>query len=115
MAEIQEVRVPDVGDVDNVTVAEVLVAPGDEVAVDASLIAVESDKASMEVPSPLAGTVVEVKVEVGDEVKHDDVILTLEVTAAAEAAPDEAPAEETPAEKAAAPACGPPPARAALT
>ncbi len=105
MAEIQEVRVPDVGDVDNVTVAEVLVAPGDAVAVDASLIAVESDKASMEVPSPLAGRVVEVKVEVGDEVQHDDVILTLEV---AEAPADAPPAEDTPAAEA--PAEAPPPA-----
>ncbi len=117
MAEIQEVRVPDVGDVDTVTVAEVLVATGDEVTVDASLIAVESDKASMEVPSPLAGTVVEVKVEVGDEVQHDDVILTLEVAAAAaeETPPEAPPAVETPAAAAAAapaplPAAAPAPA-----
>ncbi len=95
MADIQEVRVPDVGDVDNVTVAEILVAAGDEVAVDASLIAVESDKASMEVPSPLAGKVIELKVEVGDEVSQDDVILTLEVAeTAAEATPPETPAVE---------------------
>ncbi len=102
MAEIQEVRVPDVGDVDSVLVAEVLVAPGDEVALDASLIAVESDKASMEVPSPLAGKVLEVKVEVGDEVKHDDVILTLEMAEAppAEAPPAEAPPDKTPAAEA---------------
>ena len=120
MAEIQEVRVPDVGDVDNVMVAEVLVAPGDEVAVDDSLIALESDKASMEVPSPAAGKVVEVKVAVDDEVRHGDVILTLE---AAETAPaDETPADETPPAKApppetppAAPAteAPPPPAPAA--
>ncbi len=101
MAEIQEVRVPDIGDVDSVSVAEVLVAPGDEVAVDDSLITLESDKASMEVPSPAAGKVVEVKVAVGDEIGQDGLILTLEAAAArtsAEApkvaAP--APAPETP-------------------
>ena len=77
MAEIEQVRVPDVGDVDNVTVAEVLVAPGDEVAVDDSLIALESDKASMEVPSPIAGTIRVIMVAVDDEVSHGDVILGL--------------------------------------
>ena len=102
MAEIQEVRVPDVGDADDVLVGEVLVAPGDEVAADDSLIALESDKASMEVPSPLAGKVVEVKVAVDDEVKQDDVILTLAVAESTEAAPEtppvEAPDDEPPAE-----------------
>ncbi len=119
MAVIEQVRVPDVGDVDSVTVAEVLVAAGDEVAVDDSLIALESDKASMEVPSPAAGKIVEVRVTVDDEVRHGDVILTLEIAEAAppeatpaEATPPEAtPAEATPAEAtAAAPAEQPPPA-----
>ena len=78
MAEIKEVRVPDIGDVEGVVVAEVIVSPGDEVAVDDSLVALESDKASMEVPSPLAGRVQEIKVEVGDEVAEGELILTLE-------------------------------------
>ena len=101
MAERQEVRVPDVGDVDNVIVAEVLVAVGDEVVADDSLIALESDKASMEVPSPFAGKVVEIKVSVDDEVQRDDLILLLEpaedaapATQALEAAPEPAPAVE---------------------
>ncbi len=114
MAEIQQIRVPDVGDVDHVTVAEVLVAPGDEVTSGDSLIALESDKASMEVPSSLAGTVREVMVAVDDEVSHGDVILTLEATAAAptgtppaEQAPiEQAPIERAPIEQAPAP---PPP------
>ena len=57
MGEITEVRVPDIGDVDDVTVSEVLVGVGDEVAAEDSLITLESDKASMEVPSPAAGKV----------------------------------------------------------
>ncbi len=102
MADIEQVRVPDVGDVDSVTVAEVLVAPGDEVEVDDPLIGLESDKASMEVPSPLAGKVLEVKVSVDDEVSQDDVILTLEVSVAPparqrnESAPAETPSEPAP-------------------
>ncbi len=112
MADIEQVRVPDVGDVDTVTVAEVLVAPGDEVAADDSLIALESDKASMEVPSPAAGTVKEVMVEVDDEVGEGDVILTLEVAASAPA--EEAPAA-VPAEEAPAPAAPPAPAAAKPT
>ncbi len=107
MAEIQQVRVPDVGDVDNVTVAEILVAPGEVVAADDSLIALESDKASMEVPSPLAGTIRELMVAVGDEVRRGDVILTLEATA--ETPADTPPAEEAPAEEAPAAVTPPPP------
>ncbi|MCP3956271.1 MAG: dihydrolipoyllysine-residue acetyltransferase [bacterium] len=107
MAEIQEVRVPDIGDVDEVLVAEVLVSAGDTVAVDDSLIALESDKASMEVPAPHAGKVVEVKVAIGDEVKHDDLILTMEADVAAEnaaAAEPATPVPEPPATEEPAPA-----------
>ena len=96
MPEIQEVRIPDVGDVDEVTVAEILVSAGDTVAVDDSLIALESDKASMEVPSPFAGKVVKVQVAVDDEVKHGDLILTLEVDAASAAEPPKAEQEPPP-------------------
>ncbi len=93
MAEIEQVRVPDVGDVDSVTVAEILVEPGDEVEVDDPLIGLESDKASMEVPSPLAGKVLEVMVSVDAEVSQDDVILSREVS---ESAPAETPAQPPP-------------------
>ncbi len=78
MAKSEEIRIPDIGDFDEVDVIEVLVAPGDRVAVDDGLITLESDKASMDVPSPRAGTVKEVKVEAGGKVSQGDVILTLE-------------------------------------
>ena len=66
----QQVKVPDIGDFSEVAVIEVLVKPGDTVAVEQSLITVESDKASMEIPSSAAGVVKEVKVNVGDKVKE---------------------------------------------
>ena len=75
---MREVRVPDIGDFDAVPVIEVLVAAGDTVAAEDPLIVLESDKASMEVPSPAAGVVGEVSVAVGDEVSEGDLILTLE-------------------------------------
>ncbi len=78
MAKSEEIRVPDIGDFDEVDVIEVLVAPGDHVAVDDGLITLESDKASMDVPSPKAGTVKEVKVEAGGKISQGEVILTLE-------------------------------------
>ena len=79
-----EVKVPDIGDFDAVPVIEILVAPGDEVSVEDPLVVLESDKATMEVPSPAAGKVGELKVAVGDKVAEGTVILTLE-TADAEA------------------------------
>jgi pyruvate dehydrogenase E2 component (dihydrolipoamide acetyltransferase) len=86
----EPVKVPDLGDVDKVDVVEVLVAHGDRVEVDTPLITLESDKASMDVPSPLAGKVAEVQVKAGDEVGEGDLILTLEVS------DDEPAAEEAP-------------------
>ncbi len=83
--EAREVRVPDIGDFKDVPVIEVLVAPGDRVEIDTPLITLESDKASMEVPSPLAGTVKTIEVQVGDTVSAGDLILLL-VTSAADAA-----------------------------
>ena len=68
MAQQLEVRVPDVGDADGVTIAEVLVEVGDTVEEDDSLVTLESDKASMEIPAPAAGKVVEIRVKVDDEV-----------------------------------------------
>ncbi len=80
-----EVQVPDIGDFDNVTVIELLVKPGDTVRVDQSLITVESDKASMEIPSSHAGVVKELKVKLGDKVSKGSPVLLLEAAAAAAA------------------------------
>ncbi len=77
MAESFEVKVPDIGDFDSVDVVEVLVAAGDRVAKDDSLITLESDKASMEVPSPNAGTIESVHVAVGDKVGEGALIVRL--------------------------------------
>ena len=79
MAALQDVLVPDIGDFKNVEVIEVSVKPGDRINEDDPLITLESDKASMEVPSPKSGTVAEVKVAVGDRVSKGSLILTLEV------------------------------------
>ncbi|MCK1617417.1 dihydrolipoyl dehydrogenase [Bradyrhizobium sp. 159] len=100
MAQI-EVKVPDIGDFKDVAVIEVMVKPGETVAVDTSLIMVESDKASMEIPSSHAGIVKEVKVKVDDKVSEGSVILMLE-TAGAAAVPT--PASASPPAAAAPPA-----------
>ena len=103
-----DIQVPDIGDFDEVTVIELLVKPGDTVAAEQSLITVESDKASMEIPSSHAGVVKEVKVKLDDKVKQGSVVLTLEVAGAGAAA---APAA-APAPAAAAPSAAPAPAAA---
>src|SRR5512134_2790576 len=84
-----EVKVPDIGDFKDVAVIELLVKPGDRVAVEQSLITIESDKASMEIPSSAAGVVKELKVKLGDKVSQGSPVLILEgeATAAASAAP----------------------------
>lgn len=79
-ASVQTVRVPDIGGAAAVDVIEVMVKPGDKIKVDDSIITLEGDKATMEVPSPLAGVVSEVKIKVGDKVAADDIILTIEST-----------------------------------
>jgi dihydrolipoamide dehydrogenase len=90
---LQEVKVPDIGDFKEVEVIEVMVKPGDTIAVDQSLVTVESDKASMEIPSSHAGVVKEIKVKVGDKVAEGSLLLVLEASAgAATAAPASAPA-----------------------
>lgn len=99
-----DIKVPDIGDFAEVGVIELLVQPGDTVAVDQSLITVESDKASMEIPSSHAGVVKEIKVKIGDKVSEGSVILALEASDAGAAAP--APAAAAPA-PAAAPAQAP--------
>ncbi|MBT1510064.1 dihydrolipoyl dehydrogenase [Bradyrhizobium sp. SRL28] len=85
MAQQIEVKVPDIGDFKDVAVIEVLVKPGETVAVDTSLIMVESDKASMEIPSSHAGVVKEVRVKVDDKVSEGSTILVLEAAGAAAA------------------------------
>jgi dihydrolipoamide dehydrogenase len=92
-----EVKVPDIGDFKDVAIIELLVKPGDTVAAEQSLITVESDKASMEIPSSAAGVVKELKVAVGDKVSEGSVILMLESAAAATDAPAPAPAPAAPA------------------
>src|SRR5438093_172093 len=97
-----EVKVPDIGDFDEVAVIEVLVKPGDTIKEEQSLITVESDKASMEIPSSASGVLKELKVKVGDKVNIGDLIAVIEGSAGA-AAPAAAPSP-APAQAAAAPA-----------
>lgn len=82
-----EVKVPDIGDFKDVPVIELHVKPGDTVKADDSLVTLESDKATMDVPSPAAGTVKEVKLKVGDKVSEGSVVVILETTAATAAQP----------------------------
>lgn len=96
-----EVAVPDIGDAADVDVIEILVSVGDEVQAEDGLITLETDKATMDVPSPQAGKVVELKVKEGDKVSEGSLVLLLEVGGAAEAS---APAAETAPTPAAAPA-----------
>jgi pyruvate dehydrogenase E2 component (dihydrolipoamide acetyltransferase) len=103
MSQTIEVKVPDIGDYKDIPVIEVLVAPGDTVEAEQSLLTLESDKATMDVPSPAAGTVKEVKVKVGDNVSEGTLIVLLEGGATAAAVPEEkkaaAPAAAAPAQK----------------
>ncbi len=87
MSQTIEVKVPDIGDFKNIPIIEVLVKPGDSVKPEDPLIMLESDKATMEVPAPQAGTVKEIKVKVGDKVSQGSLILTLDAAGAATAAP----------------------------
>ncbi len=91
-----EVKVPDIGDFKEVEVIELLVRPGDTVALDQSLLTVESDKASMEIPSSHAGVVRELRVKLGDKVAEGSLVLLLEAGAAAVAAPATAAAPSAP-------------------
>ncbi|WP_175709319.1 biotin/lipoyl-containing protein, partial [Burkholderia ambifaria] len=101
-----EVKVPDIGDFSGVDVIEVNVKPGDVIEKEQTLITLESDKASMEVPSDVAGTVKEVKVKAGEKVSQGTIIAIVE-TAASDAAPAKAPEAAKPA-AAAAPAAAAP-------
>ncbi|WP_338065176.1 biotin/lipoyl-containing protein, partial [Trinickia diaoshuihuensis] len=95
---VQEVKVPDIGDYKDVPVIEVAVKPGDRVEKEQSLVTLESDKATMDVPSPVAGVVKEVKVKVGDAVSEGTLIVLVEAQGAtAPAAAPAAPAKAAPA------------------
>jgi pyruvate dehydrogenase E2 component (dihydrolipoamide acetyltransferase) len=107
-----EIKVPDIGDFDDVAVIELLVKPGDTVKTEQSLITVESDKASMEIPSSHAGVIKSILVKLGDKVREGSVVLVLEASGAAStsatpapapAAPDSAPAKPVSSPVAAAP------------
>ena len=89
MSDSQDILVPDIGDFDSVDVIEVLVSPGDTVDVESPLITLESDKATMDIPSPVAGTVTEVRIAVGDQVSQGSLVA---VVTAAESNPDDTPA-----------------------
>jgi len=110
---LMEVNVPDIGDFDEVAVIELLVKVGDKVRAEQSLITVESDKASMEIPSSHAGVVTELMVKLGDKVKQGSLIVKLEVGDAASAAPAPASAPPALAEVQPAPLASPPVAAAA--
>ena len=96
MSQTIEVQLPDIGDFKDVEVIEILVAPGDVIQPEQSLITLESDKATMEIPAPQGGRVAEVKVAIGDKINQGDVILLLEAGEEAAAA-DEPALAETPA------------------
>ncbi|MDP3191856.1 dihydrolipoyllysine-residue acetyltransferase [Rhodoferax sp.] len=111
---IIEITVPDIGDFDEVTVIELMVKPGDSVKAEQSLITVESDKASMEIPSSHSGVVKELKVGLGDKVKKGSLILMLEAAGEAAAAAPTPAAAAAPAASAAAPVAAAPAAAPAV-
>jgi dihydrolipoamide dehydrogenase len=92
---VTEVRVPDIGDFQDVPIIEIHVSPGDEVAAEDPLVTLESDKATMDVPAPEAGTVAQLRVKIGDRVSEGSVLLTLESDGAGPSGDGGAPAEES--------------------
>jgi dihydrolipoamide dehydrogenase len=109
MSKIIDVVVPDIGDLDEVEIIEILISEGDVMQEDDSLITVASDKAAMEIPSPAAGTIKAINVSLGDKISEGGIILTLETSDSATGAPDAdntadaSPEETTPATETAAP------------
>ncbi len=103
MYETIDVRVPDIGDFKDIPVIEVFVKAGDTVKAEDSLISLESDKATMDVPSPAGGTVAELKLKVGDKVSEGNLILTLSTGVQGAAAPAPVARGDTPAAAAPAP------------
>jgi pyruvate dehydrogenase E2 component (dihydrolipoamide acetyltransferase) len=110
-----EVKVPDIGDFKEVAVIEVLVKVGDTISAEQSLVTVESDKASMEIPSSHAGVVKELKVKVGDKVSEGSLLLVVEAAGAAAAAPAPAPAPAPQPSAAPAPVAAPAASGGAVT
>ena len=104
---LMEVKVPDIGDFEAVEVIEVLVKPGDAIKAEQSLVTVESDKASMEIPSSHAGVVKELKVKLGDKVSEGTVVLVIEAADAAASTPAPAPAPAVASVPPAAPVAAP--------
>ena len=100
MAENKTIALPDVGDFQDIEIIEILIAAGDVVEAEQSIIVLESDKATMEIPSPFAGTIESLSVKVGDRLNEGDKIATLVSSGAAEASVDPAPAEAVEAEAA---------------
>src|SRR5947199_59668 len=115
MGETRQVLVPDIGDFKEVPIIEIQVKPGDRIIAEAPLITLESDKASMEVPSPSRGVVEDLKAKIGDRVSEGTVILTLRTGAAAAQAQPAAPAAAAAPAKPAAPAAALPPAERSLS
>ncbi len=113
MGSLRDILVPDIGDFKNIPVIEVLVKPGDTVKAEDSLITLESDKATMEVPAPFAGVVKELKIKPGDKVSEGVAILSLEISEGAAALAPAAAAPQMPASAPAATAAAQTPAPAA--
>src|ERR1700733_2305780 len=111
VANIVDVKVPDIGDYKDVAIIEILVKPGDVVKADQSLVTLESDKATMDVPAPKAGTVKEIVAKIGDKVAMGSLILRMEEAGDA-AAPAPAASATPPAPASTAPAPAAPPAAA---
>lgn len=107
MSNLVEVKVPDIGDFKDIPIIEVMVKAGDSVNAEDPLIALESDKATMEVPAPQAGVVKDIKVKVGDKVSQGSLVLMLEAGAGAPAAAAPAPEAQAPKPAPAAPAPAP--------
>ena len=125
MADIKDIIVPDIGDFEGVEVIEIIVTAGETIGVEDPIVSLESDKAAMEIPSPFAGTVKEIKVSIGDKVSQGDLILTIEASDAGTAeeskiedaipaAEEATPVAETPA-PAPTPAPSPAPTSASAT
>jgi len=95
MADIKDILVPDIGDFDGVEVIEILVSAGDQLSIEDPIVSLESDKAAMEIPSPFAGTVKEVKVSIGDKVSEGSLLISIEASATEAAAEDSSAKQET--------------------
>ncbi len=111
MSSTTEVRVPDIGDFTDVPVIEIHVSPGDEIGLEDPLVTLESDKATMDVPAPIAGVVKQLSVKIGDRVSEGSVLLSLETNSAAPAGASSPATARSPAPSHDAPESGPPPVR----